>query len=51
MYPITLSVCRISLPVNNANVPALKASERNIKFYPTSISITGGLNCKNSFLV
>lgn len=35
----------------NARGSAIKASERNVKFYPTSISITGGIHSKNSFLV
>ena len=35
----------------NGRGNAIKASERNVKFYPTSISITGGINSKNSFMV
>lgn len=47
----TLSSYKIILPNNNVMVPPHKTTERNIKFYPTSISITGGLYSKNSFML
>jgi len=47
----TVSAYKIILPNNNVMVPAQKTTERNVKFYPTSISITGGLYSKNSFML
>ena len=49
-------IYRINLPStsNQGSVTAgtaHKTSERNIKFYPTSISVTGGVTSKNSFMV